>query len=366
MTIYKCAKCGNQLILSSKPSQCESCGSKQFKSLGRNASKTVLSKLESQPSNPPPSPKSGKSPPSRMLSPQEPSATLFQGEPSSIRIKGDFTQVNPPLKNRKKSDEPSLPLYSGPSNLPIPASPLKKSPQAPNKAQKPFIFGRKWLISLVVLLLGGLGYKVWQDKIFDTSDFQRTTLKETFNRPRGWFLTRGADLKNGGLFHVQPYKNHYGASRWLGKNFAAVDFSSDVKKAAGPNNVPFGIIAQINGTSHERFYYLLIDGQGRFSLGKHDKKNWNSKVGWKKSNTINPGNTKNNLRIVYKDNLVIGFINGQKVGSFRDEDYKSGKIGVFSMRGTGAPVAVYFYNIKALERPTNSSSESSPKLLAES
>ena len=25
------------------------------------------------------------------------------------------------------------------------------------------------------------------------------------------------------------------------------------QKAAGPNNVPFGIIAQINGTSHERF-----------------------------------------------------------------------------------------------------------------
>jgi hypothetical protein len=292
------------------------------------------------------SPKSKLSP-----APKQSPPTVVQGPPTVVR--GNFTQVSPPSKaSRKKSSEPVLPLYSSPTEPPpplirtYPKSVTTKPPKTPS-------LSRSALVILLSLLLLGIGYQIWQQHLLNTSDLSKIVLQETFRRPRGWSLTRGASFKDGGLFQWQPQKNHYGASIWLGKNFNAVDFTGVVDKVGGPNNTPFGIVAQANGKTYENFYYLLIDGQGKFSLGKRQKNKWLTKIGWKRSGAIEKGNAKNTLRIVFRDGLVLGFINDKLVGSFRDNDYNSGKVGVFSMRGSGESTAVYFDNILVKERPVD-------------
>jgi hypothetical protein len=283
--------------------------------------------------------------------PKQSPPTVVQGPPTAVR--GDFTQVTPPSKNsRKKASEPALPLYSSPTEPPPPLIRTYPKPVT-TKPQKTLPLPRSALVILVSLLLLGVGYQLWQNYLINTNDLSKVVLQETFHRPRGWSLTRGASFKDGGLFQWQPQKNHYGASIWLGKNFNAVDFTSVVDKVGGPNNTPFGVVAQANGKNYENFYYLFIDGQGRFSLGKRQKNKWVNKIGWKRSSAIEEGNAKNNLRIVFRDGLILGFINDKLVGSFGDKDYKSGKVGVFSMRGSGESTSVYFDNIVVKERPSD-------------
>jgi len=85
-------------------------------------------------------------------------------------------------------------------------------------------------------------------------------------------------------------------------------------------------------------------------MGRHDQDRWIHRVGWQKDDVVKKGSRRNRLRIVVKDDLVIGFINGQRVGSFQDDAYRSGRVAVFSMRGLGAKVGVYFDNVLIKER----------------
>lgn len=102
---------------------------------------------------------------------------------------------------------------------------------------------------------------------------------------------------------------------------------------------------------------------GKLSTGK-----WESKVGgWRYIGTVNTGNKRNRLRLVAKGNLIMGFINGVMVGSFRDDSHKSGKIALMSERLSGNELEVYFDNVLAKE-PLGASPQSllksEPKLTA--
>lgn len=324
MLIYKCTKCGTKLILSYQLNHCEVCGSKELNILHYSCVQELPQNLKART-------KEETTGSKEQSTQSEPHFTSVQGV--LIPSEDNLNQVNPPYFS---------------------VSPVKTYRQPIYGRRKNFfsIFWKRStpLLLLLILFLTGLVYKIWQERLFNTQDFQKVVLQENFKRPRGWSLSRGASFKDGGLFHLQPDQSYYSASLWLGKNFSEVDFSSDVNKVAGLDNLPFGIIAQANGKYYQYFYYLLIDGQGRFTLGKSNRSNWLSLALWKKSSLINRHNARNRLRIVYKDNLIIALINNQVVATFSDKDYQSGKIGVFSLRGSGGAVAVYFDNVLAKER----------------
>jgi hypothetical protein len=188
----------------------------------------------------------------------------------------------------------------------------------------------------------------WLFNPVNPKTFQKVVLEDDFSIRRKWSLTNGARIKDGGLFQYQPQIKHYGASIWTGRTFTNVDFSADVKKVSGPDNVPYGLVARMGGKNYQDFYYLFISGNGTWVMGKHNAQGWKQRGKWRKSEWIRQGNVKTNrLRIIVKDNLIVGYINGKQVGFFRDSSFKSGKIGVMSMRGTGDVVSVYFDNVVA-------------------
>ncbi|PSF39300.1 hypothetical protein C7H19_00490 [Aphanothece hegewaldii CCALA 016] len=348
MPTYKCRKCGNEIILSIKPGQCQICGASQFIISSPKNSKPLSGNLSQGFSNLSSGSTSKLNSSSLKSTSKQISKTNFStGKKSNQKIDNSSLIVPPAIKHQKTYVEPTLPLYSSSSNL---ASSYKKLSPKPSYSQKPNLNQFFYKIILIALgVIGVLGYWLWQQQ-FNTNDFKKIVIKESFKSSKNWSLTDGSMVKKGSLFQQQPIPYHYGASIWKGKNFTNVDFATDVTKVKGAEDSPYGITARINGKSSENFYYLLIDSKGSFVLGKHTKDGWFPKVGWKKDSVIKSGNTKNNLRIVCKDDLIFGVINGKRVASFRDESFKSGKVAVFSMRGKGEAVTVYFDNALAKEK----------------
>lgn len=272
--------------------------------------------------------------------------TTFKSSPSRTGIS------NSPKTSLNSDSLPSVPLYTGSTSIGVPPVKTYSKPENKRFHQSNFSLPIKWLFPLVLAGMGAGGYWLWQSQ-FDTSDFNKTVLQENFNHPKSWSLTNNAFFRNGGLYQRQARRNHYGASIWMGKSFEDVDFSADAIKTSGPNDIPFGVITRVHNQKEQKFYYLFINGQGNFVMGKHDSESWLHRLGWQKHSAINKNNRRNRLRIVVKDNLVIGFINGQQVGSFRDDDYTSGRVAVFSMRGKGDRMGIYFDNV-VIKEPVKS------------
>lgn len=317
----------------SKPGQCQSCQTRQFSIIRRGNSKALSSNLGKS------SPSSSKthflSSSLHSSTQKSPKTHLSTGQKLSQSLESSLI-VPPAIKHRKTTPQPSLTLYSSPSN----SSLYQKSSPKKNNL----------LINSIILGLSGVfGYWLWMQQ-FNTNDFKKIVLQDSFESAKNWSLTDGSIVRKGSLFKRQPIPYHYGASIWSKKNFTDVDFAADVTQIKGGDNNAYGITAIVNGKSSENFYYLLIDGKGNFVLGKHTKDGWFPKVGWKKDGVIKAGNQTNNLRIVCKDNLVFGVINGKRVGSFWDQSFESGKVAVFSMRGKEEAATVYFDNVLAKEK----------------
>ena len=186
--------------------------------------------------------------------------------------------------------------------------------------------------------------------LLNRDDFPKLVLQESFTSPsKFWGLPPGTAMKNGGLFRKEPTKKTLRSSLWYGHNFKEVDFSSNVSKISGPDDVEFGLIARYQNGN---FYYLLIKGEGQFALGKYsENKGWEDKLSWQESSAIKQRKNQNRLRIVCNEKMVMGWVNDRKVGEFEDSSYTYGQIGLASARGSGEAVAVYFDNVLAKEKP---------------
>ncbi|MGK7945784.1 MAG: hypothetical protein AB4058_15080 [Microcystaceae cyanobacterium] len=384
MKRYICQDCGHQTIAAQKPSNCEVCGCTVLlpfegkKSLNRKSDKphgmTDEARLGVR-----------KQPPLPAPLPPLPPAALSKGSKSK---QSSSTSRRPSRQATRPSSSPSQTQSSKRSQ----STSSKKSQYTPgsfdsgmmNIAAKPSVHLDSSLLSahsqpvssyksrqrrqklsfslpLKEIFVGGLGlmglgllglglFWVYGELIepINLNNFNKVVLEDNFSAAKKWSLTKGGAIKDGGLFHRQPNVKHYGASIWTGQDFTDVDFSADAKKVNGPDNVPYGLITRVGGKSYQDFYYLLIAGNGTWVMGKHSDGTWEKQGDWRKSKIINQGNqSTNRLRLVTKGNLIVGYINGQRVGYFRDPALKSGKIAVTSMRGTGDAVAVYFDNVVA-------------------
>ncbi|MEA5603935.1 hypothetical protein, partial [Nostoc sp. UHCC 0252] len=219
--------------------------------------------------------------------------------------------------------------------------------------------GKVYLIAIAIpciLFITGLITVHFQQNI---DFFPNIVLADDFKDPsKKWNKDALVSIKNGGLFHPEIKNNNFKLSIWGDKNqrFKDLDFSVDIKKVNGTDDSGFGIVARTSNTSKSsvkhNFYYLLIKGNGEFSMGKLiDSNKWEDKVGWQHSTSINQGNNINRLRIVCNVKKVIGWINSQRVGIFEDDSYASGKIGVISLRGKDDGAAVYFDNVIFKTKP---------------
>ncbi|MBG1264084.1 family 16 glycoside hydrolase [Nostoc commune] len=219
--------------------------------------------------------------------------------------------------------------------------------------------GKVHLIAIIIpfiLLITGLITANFQRNI---DFFPNVVLVDDFKHPsENWNKDTSASIKNGALFHPGYKNNNFKLSIWGDKNhkFKDLDFSVDAKKFNGTDDSVFGIVARTSDKNKsnviQNFYYLLIKGNGEFSMEKLiASKRWQYKVGWQHSTSIKRGNNINRLRIVCNGKRIIGWINNQRVGIFEDDSYTSGKIGVISLQSSDDGAAVYFDNVLMKTKP---------------
>lgn len=392
MKRYICQDCGHQAIAAQKPSACEVCNGTillpfEGKKKPREQSdkprtmidvsgfgvKKKVTQTPPLPPLPPPPPSHtsrGHSPtytPSRSrqashthspnASPSPPSPPTKRPKSPSISGKSEYTPGSFDSAMMNIASKPSVHLDSSLLASPHQSANVYKHPQHRSKKSfsLPFSIPVKGvflgiLTLLTVMLLGSGIFWIyrWLINPVNPKSFHKVVLNDNFSVRRKWSLTNGARIRNGGLFQRQPQMKHFGASIWAGRTFTNVDFSADVKKISGPDNVPYGLVTRIGGKNYQDFYYLFISGNGTWVMGKHTAQGWKQRGKWRKSEWIKSGNQQTNrLKIIVKDDLIVGYINGKRVGFFRDKSFKSGKIAVMSMRGTGEVLSVSFDNVVA-------------------
>ncbi|MBR8830062.1 MAG: hypothetical protein N5P05_003280 [Chroococcopsis gigantea SAG 12.99] len=311
MPVYQCRNCKKIVNLATRPGPCESCGNTQFKLTDQRQGKIAV----------------------------------YTGRTALTSLSGANTEPTASLPTEVELPS-SLLASSVLDSLTGETIVTRKTTPKPLKTHKLNldILKNKWLL-LLVSGMGGLLFYVYWESQFNISTLKDVILQEKFQKPKAWYFTDGAIVQQKKLYQFQYKRNHYGASLWTGQKLANLDLSADVVKTQGPDNVPYGLIARVSGENAENFYYLFIDGSGEYIMGKNTAQGWVHKVGWQAHSRINRGKKTNRLRLVIKDDLIVGYINGSRVGSFRDDTYKAGALGLFSMRGKGKSTTVYFDNV---------------------
>lgn len=330
MSIYKCNECSHEHNQLSKPSECEICGANDFKIIEekKDLPRAVKTSIYSEKK-----PKKTFKPP-----------TFTKPPPPSSKV----TKKPEPIVRFKAPVLDSKPTYSHSTSRIF----------RPIMGSFTVLGVRIDKLTIVVLPIGIIvtipAMVSWFQNLQTPPTVEKTVLDENFTKPSSrWSTNEFSKFKDGGLFQQVSKPNWSYWSSWDTNyspyNIQKTDYSADVNKVNGPDNKNYGIITRIQENNSQNYYYLLIRSNGYFSMGKHSKENWENKINWKEDNSINQGNGLNRLRIVTEGNLMTGFINDKKVGSFRDNSYKSGNIGVYSGSDKqGSGVAVYFDNIQVI------------------
>ena len=340
MPTYKCKQCGKQFSLSINPGDCQSCGSSQLIVKGRqSAGANFMVNVSASRKNA----KNAKNPQKSIVKDTTPVYSSKAGKPSATATLAPAiasSQIS--LKTKRSS---SLPVSSNFWEIIDPVQ----------------IGG---ILGLLLILVGGFGGGLyWLGNLkFDTKDFQKVAFNESFKTPEKWLLSSGASIKKDQLTHTHAQNKPESISLLKQEQFNDLDVSTEVMLANPKENLASGIATRINGENNQNFYYLMIQADGSFAMGKHTPNNWDDKVAWRKNSAIASGKAVNRLRMVNKDNLIIGFINDKQVGSFEDKDNLLGKIALISHQDKASNSSVTFDNVLIKERETSNAKTNPAKL----
>lgn len=224
-----------------------------------------------------------------------------------------------------------------------------KSDSIHRKSQTP-LFLKPISLSLILAVLGITGFFSFpriRNFLFST----KVVLNEDFTNPSDrWSLPETAKIDQGELLQniASPSVNK---TTWYkdyeNYNVTKSDYSLEVRKLNENDSAIYGILANVQADQDSGYYYLLMNEKGEFIMGKQSFEGWKNEIGWTKNDSIKLGTEVNQLRIVVEKNVITGFINGEEVGSFRDDSYPSGTIGLYTevddLENTGN---IAFDNIK--------------------
>ncbi len=325
MPKFQCKQCGKQFSLSIRPQSCQYCGSSHLIAKSRSSAGANFMVNTTASAN---------------RSPRKPKLSTVS--PTSVNRLSTNVELS-----TENSAAPKPFLCSQP--------PVDKSSLRPPSG----IFGDlidpvQILIQmgLIILTIGGLGGTLyWLGNLkYDTAAFQKVALDGNFKIPDKWLLNKGAKVNQEKLIHAHSANQANYVSVLKEQLFGDADIAVETNLTQPSSDLSFGIAARINGQNNQNFYYLLVQPDGSFAMGKRNAESWDNKVNWRKNSAIAPGEASNLLRIVCKDNLVIGFINNQRVASFEDDQYSSGKVGLISYQQKGADSTVNFNNLSVKEK----------------
>ena len=149
----------------------------------------------------------------------------------------------------------------------------------------------------------------------------------------------------GGTYAVVSDGN--GATMWGAANqtFTDVDIQVDATEVKAPanSNNDYGVVCRLQ--SNGDGYYLLISGDGLYSIQKGANDSYNALVDWTDSSAINQGDVHNSLRAVCQGSNLTLYVNGQQVANATDSEFTSGDLGLTATSYESDPTEVHFDNL---------------------
>ncbi|OQY19020.1 MAG: hypothetical protein B6I34_10035 [Anaerolineaceae bacterium 4572_32.1] len=175
---------------------------------------------------------------------------------------------------------------------------------------------------------------------------------ETFdNNSRQWAVWEDENGEKGvdkGVYYITVNKKEWASWGTLeSQSFDDFVIEVEAKAIAGPDDNGYGLVFRYQDS--DNFYYYEISSDGYYSIGKLLDYEWETLAGWTESDRIKQGRQTNVLRVECDGPQMTFFVNGQKLETLRDGDFKSGSVGFMAEATEETGVRVHFDNLKIWE-----------------
>ncbi len=187
---------------------------------------------------------------------------------------------------------------------------------------------------------GGLGLGLYRLGIGLTGS--NSVLKPLALTEKDWKHPPNSRLRQGQLQHTLA-GNQTQVSQLNNQSWGNVSLQLNSQLLQGSQAIA-GVAVRINGSNDQNFYYLLVRGDGTASLGKHSNQGWQNRVNWTKIPSFKPD--QNQLELVAQGDRLTGLVNQQKIGSFQDTAYPTGKVALLSRQETQGNAVVGFQDVR--------------------
>ncbi len=178
------------------------------------------------------------------------------------------------------------------------------------------------------------GATLWQDDFADPNS--------------GWevgeYQTGSVGYSNGVYFVTSVGS---GDTMWGVANRAFVNTDIEVvaTQIEGPanDNNDYGVVCRLQ--SDDDGYYLLISGDGFYSILKRDDGEFVELVSWSESRAIQQGNTTNLIRVVCNGPDLALYANGELLGQAKDSTFSEGRLALTATSYEDVATRVHFDNL---------------------
>ncbi len=148
-----------------------------------------------------------------------------------------------------------------------------------------------------------------------------------------------------GVYFVRALGN--GDTMWgqASRSFTDVHIEVDAAQIEAPSNDnnDYGVICRLQ--SDGSGYYLLISGDGFYSILMGTQGGFEQLVDWTTSNLIRQGNTSNHITAICQGSNLSLYVNGDLLATATDSTFSTGDIGLTATSYESTSTLVHFYNL---------------------
>jgi hypothetical protein len=131
-----------------------------------------------------------------------------------------------------------------------------------------------------------------------------------------------------------------------GRDFEDVVIEVSATQLSAPtnDNNGYGVACRLQQESDG--YYLLVSGDGYYTIIKSVSDEWTNLVDWTESDAINQGNASNSIRATCDGDTLTLEVNGELVATATDTQFTSGDIGMAAVSYEATSTQVQFDDIR--------------------
>lgn len=142
-----------------------------------------------------------------------------------------------------------------------------------------------------------------------------------------------------------------GTTMWgvAGRTFSDVVIRVDATQISAPtnDNNDYGVVCRLQENADG--YYLLISGDGLFSILLAEGESFTPLVDWTESDVINQGNRTNSIAAVCDGSSLALYVNGEQLATTSDSTFRSGDIALTATSYESEMTEVQFDNLEVTE-----------------